>query len=750
MSASSRRIHFGIRAGHTGILLRGAMWFVLFTSRPVPAQDVDAIVTADRRTPATVSDEIQDPQERAAFLSLYQHGEPSRLLGLSKDFLVKYPQSAFLASVLEIAARSSFDLDAYNSGLDFARQSLALLPENPLLLVAVADVQAHQHQNVAAIASARDALDYLDRFTRPLAIAERDWPEVKLHQQATAWFVIGRAQINEALETAAIDKRTSLLKQAADSLSRARGLNPDDQEIPYLLAVDFAAAKDSDGAAREYASIVQHGGDLAPRAREELLNIYNSSRGTKASFDDFLRDLQISTSTHSASPPVKVNPSPDRLPEYAGSGACRDCHAAIYRQWTKSGMAKMLRPYEPQNVIGDFENNNEFYVGEDFAYRHGRLEILPRSDRALFARMVLRNGRHFFDIKQSDGRWHTYPVDYTVGSKWQQAYATTLPNGQVHVFPVQYNALERKWVNYWEVIDGTGSERSNPSNWEKLDITTSYQANCAPCHTSQLRNTQGGGIAADHLAFREPGVGCEMCHGPSSAHIAAINSGEDYDKKPLDPPVEFQRISNRDFVSICAQCHLQSNVHAGTSRGELNYSSTGSFYLVNASVPFNEFSRKGFYKDGRFSQTTFIVESLERSKCFRIGQASCGTCHNPHSHDEESNLTSLKFRDTPNRMCTGCHRQYEDDAKAAAHSHHVAGSEASHCISCHMPRIMDGLLFRSRSHQIDDIPNAERTLQFGQEDSPNACLLCHADKKAQWVKSALETWKPSPQFATGK
>jgi hypothetical protein len=59
-----------------------------------------------------------------------------------------------------------------------------------------------------------------------------------------------------------------------------------------------------------------------------------------------------------------------------------------------------------------------------------------------------------------------------------------------------------------------------------------------------------------------------------------------------------------------------------------------------------------------------------------------------------------------------------------------------------MPRIMDALLFRARTHQIDDLPNAETTERFGQEESPNACLLCHSQKNAQWVQQRLRTWKP--------
>src|SRR3984885_11043885 len=153
----------------------------------------------------------------------------------------------------------------------------------------------------------------------------------------------------------------------------------------------------------------------------------------------------------------------------------------------------------------------------------------------------------------------------------------------------------------------------------------------------------------------------------------------------------------------------------------------------------------GFYKDGRFRQTTFIVEALERTQCFKKGQVSCGSCHEPHGHDAASNLTSVKFRDQPDLMCTNCHARFRRSASLAAHTHHRADSEASRCISCHMPRIMDAVLFRARTHQIDDIPNADMTQRFGQKESPNACLLCHSEKNAAWVKQELARWEPVPR-----
>jgi len=54
-----------------------------------------------------------------------------------------------------------------------------------------------------------------------------------------------------------------------------------------------------------------------------------------------------------------------------------------------------------------------------------------------------------------------------------------------------------------------------------------------------------------------------------------------------------------------------------------------------------------------------------------------------------------------------------------------------------MPAIMNSLLFRARTHQIDDIPSVARLERFGHEESPNACLLCHQQKGVAWLKATL-------------
>jgi hypothetical protein len=57
-----------------------------------------------------------------------------------------------------------------------------------------------------------------------------------------------------------------------------------------------------------------------------------------------------------------------------------------------------------------------------------------------------------------------------------------------------------------------------------------------------------------------------------------------------------------------------------------------------------------------------------------------------------------------------------------------------------MPKIMNSLLFLARSHQIDDKPDAAMTARFGQRESPNACLICHAERNTEWIAEQLRSW----------
>src|SRR5258708_583033 len=96
---------------------------------------------------------------------------------------------------------------------------------------------AQESQDDAAIASGRDALGYLERFVRPSSVAENGWFGLKRRQQASAYFVIGRAKLHKALLESTAELRGSLLAESVASLAQAHSLNHADDETTYLFGV---------------------------------------------------------------------------------------------------------------------------------------------------------------------------------------------------------------------------------------------------------------------------------------------------------------------------------------------------------------------------------------------------------------------------------------------------------------------------------------------------------------------------------
>jgi predicted CXXCH cytochrome family protein len=669
------------------------------------AQEINVAIGLGRRpTPMTIFDQIEDVGERRSFREVWD-AAPRAQIGLATRFVQEYPRSIVLREAYELAARAYVAEGDLTQGLVWAKRALRLMPENPFLLVMVADIAAKQRDYDLAVESARDALRYLDHAEPPSHLSRQRWPQVRDGLRATALFVRGRV--------AAVREQ---YKEAEQSLLASLTLNPDDVEALYTIGVVRMAVRADEGAARAFSQVAKTDGPLAAAARDALRALHaRNATAAGTPFDVWQAGLKWN-------PPEPAVPL-DRTGEvgrYAGSQACRECHARAYTNWQSTGMAKMFRDYRPADVIGDF-SGNQIVSGD--------------------ARAVSDGGRHFIEIRRGDDNaWIRYPVDYVIGSKWQQAYATRLQDSRLMVFPIQYSRLRKAWVNYWEMVDAPGSPRTDISQFHTAPSDAVYQTTCAPCHTSQLSFAKGA-IEPAAAAFREGGINCEMCHGPSLDHVERFKSGVKAPSGAAATPLSFRRLTAERYVAVCAQCHAQSAVHDAQRGGAVNHSETGEpFRTYSYELP-SAFSRKAFYRDGRYRATTFISEAFARSQCFRKGQATCGSCHDPHPANAAQNPTSLKFVEDADAMCVQCHTALGD--RPERHTRHAANTEASRCVSCHMPRIMEAVLFQARSHEIDDIPDAEMTERFGHADSPNACVGCHADRDNAWLRKSLAAFTPA-------
>ncbi len=736
-SMDLRRVPALSRSGHAALRCFALLFFIAAGgSRSGLAQELDTAIRQQGESRFTVMDEVQDPHEKGAFLKLYRAREPEERRRLADRFIETYPQSWLLGHAYEAAAKASIDLGSYGQAIQEAKQSLRLFPENPLLLVPLANVAAQQGLMSFAERTAKDALEYLDEFGPPAGTKRKAWPKLRDNLKASARFALGRVYASEGLAASAPSRRGLQLK-SFDELTTALQLNRNDAEIYYLRGVVEEALDRPADAASDYGEAARLGQNLQATAAKALRRIYlagQTSSGTTLSihtqpggdsgFNQFLAGL----------PPPRIPAAQNRtsvtegeLGSYAGSSSCASCHGREYESWRQTGMARMLSPYKAENIMGDFSPGAEYRGDEGVVIRMGN------------------DGRPFFEMPGRDGRPAKYHVDFTIGSKWQQGYVTQLPDGQMQVLPIEYNKIHGRWVNYWKSIDPPSSVRADIRNFPRLLPATNYQLNCAMCHTSQLRAASTLEESIMEARFQEPGIDCEMCHGPSKEHADRMQRQDRNTSKNstgadgLAPPVNFLKTENREEVEICAQCHRQSAERAASVHNELNYSSTGqSFLLPGVSRNYPEFLRRAFYKDGRFRETTFIVEAFTRSACYRQGTARCSSCHDPHPADAPANPASLKFLDHPDQRCLQCHEKFQNNPER--HTHHAASSEGSRCEACHMPRIMNSVMFQARSHQIDDLPDSGMTARFGQKDSPNACLLCHTEKDTVWVSEKLAHW----------
>ena len=691
---------FGSPVGKLTLLL----WLVC--SPPARAQQIDVAVGATRNTaPLSLFDEIRDSSERSAFRRLWTAPDPAARKRDASAFVQRYPRSVVLQDAYEIAARASLALGQDSEALDWAQHSLRYLPENPFLLAMAANVAARLGQYDWAESAARRSLEYLDRAAPPAALSAVQWRSARDGAIETAQFVLGRSAAAAGHNQAA--EKWLLLALAIDSR---------DVEALYALGILRAAEHDEPGAAACFAAVLKAPASaMTEPSRVALRRIYERQGHSDLTFEQFAAAQKWQLPA--AGVPLTATPI---AAHYAGSEACRACHAKQFDNWRQTGMAKMFRPYRAEDVMGDFS---------------GRQTVSGA------ARAMESGTRRFIELRDRDtGNWVRYSIDFLIGSKWQQAYASRLSTGEIVVLPIQYSRIEGAWVNYWKIVDGGVSTRSDLSHFQGAPDGALYQRDCAPCHTSQLRYPSPAAPSAA-AAFREGGVDCEMCHGPSREHIEAVRAGTPAAPRPASlPPVNFSHLAPEQSVAICAQCHMQSAIHDPAPGGAVNYAEgKAPFYRTYSLHLLSDFTRKAFYADGRFRATTFIGEAFQRSRCFREGGATCVSCHSPHADAAAANPKSLRFAVDSDQMCLQCHAslgQYPE-----RHTHHAPATEASRCVSCHMPRNMDALLFRARSHQIDEIPDAQMTARFGKNESPNACLACHGDRDGEWLLKQMQAWR---------
>lgn len=264
-------------------------------------------------------------------------------------------------------------------------------------------------------------------------------------------------------------------------------------------------------------------------------------------------------------------------------------------------------------------------------------------------------------------------------------------------------AWERAWdpeARVWFSVFTDGRKAGDRGHWTGPSMT--WNSQCAPCHATEV--VVGWDDAAGTYATRlgEPGVGCEACHGPGSAHA------DGHGPMPHAAP----------GLDRCYGCHARRadlDPVAGLEGGGLDRFAPA---LVDVGPT--------FWPDGQVRDEDFEINAFLGSRMYQQG-VRCGDCHEPHGG---------ALRREGDALCLGCH---QGQAGWQAHDHHDG---AVACVDCHMPVTTYMQRHRRRDHgfPIPD-PGLRDPL-----DIPDPCTgACHEAGSTAWAVAALERWGMTPQ-----
>jgi predicted CXXCH cytochrome family protein len=439
---------------------------------------------------------------------------------------------------------------------------------------------------------------------------------------------------------------------------------------------------------------------------------------------------------------------------YAGSAACRSCHQDHHASWQRTFHRTMTAEATPAggDVRGDFSGAT---------LRQGG--VTARMDRDA------RGG--FQMIFTSPGAPpRTVEVVRTVGSRRYQQYLARVDDSYWRL-PVAWHVEEKRWFPMTGAFlfsdpSGEGGRAAEPGRpvFGGGDFdrhVTRWNDNCVFCHNvgpDPARDPQSGRFAT---TVAELGIACEACHGPGAEHVAAngnplrrwaLESGGGADPTIVNP----SRLTPTRAADLCGRCHGQRIAdQIGPLLEHGDPFVPGDDLAIESAPLWRDTPLHGdrqafaarFWDDGTPRLTAYEYQGLLQSPCTMRGPMTCTSCHGMHDSDPRGQIRARFGGKMSNTMCTGCHTALAAPEAARLHAHHDPAGEGGggRCVSCHMPRIVYGVLDVHRSHRIE-VPEPARAAAAGR---PDACTGCHVERTVAWAEAAARRFWGEARYPAG-
>lgn len=385
--------------------------------------------------------------------------------------------------------------------------------------------------------------------------------------------------------------------------------------------------------------------------------------------------------------------------DYYGSVGCKQCHERFYHLWGTSHHGLAMQTITPEFVKQEVvAESQEIRVDSSLFHVTSELDSLV------------------FIEKGPDGE-KQYTATFALGGKNIYYFLTPFEKGRLQVLPLAYDLNKKEWYNNPESAMRHFTEEVEDEALPWKHIAFTFNTSCYSCHVSQLENNFNLASNSYHTTWKENGINCETCHGPSAEHVrVCMEAGEG------NVPEDLKIISTSDFTpqqqnDACAPCHAKmSPITASFPPGERFFDHYNLTTIESAD----------FYPDGRDLGENYTHTTWMQSPCVQKGQLDCVHCHTSSGRYRFKN-------ENFNDACSSCHSDIAGNLEA--HTHHSVDSEGSKCISCHMPMTKFARMDRSDHSMRPPAPLA--TNQFG---SPNACNICHTDETPDWANQHLVKW----------
>ena len=309
------------------------------------------------------------------------------------------------------------------------------------------------------------------------------------------------------------------------------------------------------------------------------------------------------------------------------------------------------------------------------------------------------------------------PVEQTVpmaiGHVPLVQYLVGVGGGRYQVPDMAWDPAKKEWFSIY------GKENRRPHEWGHwTQRGMNWNSQCAYCHFTDFH--KGYDVASDgyRTTWREQGVGCAQCHGPSRA-----TRGKD---ECLVDPQQKKKLTPVQWMHSCATCHSR--------REEFDEAFVigGNFHdHYRLALP----SQPGlWHPDGQQIDEDYNFTSFLLSRMGHKG-ITCLNCHDSHA---AAPIFGREGVDS-NAMCLQCHAGGANGAviiDPANHMFHAPGVKGSRCVDCHMPK--KPYMGRDpRSDHRFPSPDPLLTKELG---VPNTCNDCHADKGLDWQITWVEKW----------